>query len=317
MIDRRAPIALAAACALLVSGGLAPRPARAVNTASILASAASWNCLDYRIVNVCVWLTCNLFVCYTRTSVKVRHYMPDLVVSVYQRTGENPWPIVSPLAPPNFTARTGGVRTEGLAGRDHRNLRFKQADAFGHPAAAGFAQLASVSAGYTCDTPAKAMRPYYLSVFDSLAWRAGVPESVYPEALIPGARTIGRIGNVWGHVYPRSGFIAQANDYKAAAVVAQRVADFVTRPGQPHVYWPLVAPPRPGYWPPAPVKEGDASTHKWQRLQPNMTLSCKVFPDRGPLAGFRVPDDGDYVWALWRPYACCKRRGQTLIFPPN
>ncbi|HBP1008256.1 TPA: TIGR03756 family integrating conjugative element protein, partial [Pseudomonas aeruginosa] len=22
---------------------------------------------------------------------------------------------------------------------------------------------------------------------------------------------------------------------------------------------------------------------------------------------------GDYAWALWRPYACCERRGQVFL----
>ncbi|GAB3683793.1 TIGR03756 family integrating conjugative element protein [Salinisphaera aquimarina] len=314
MSHRRTPILLFAALTLLVSASIVPRSARAIDTGTIVASAASWNCLDYKVTGVCVWLTCTPFGCYTQTSVKVRHYMPDLVVSVYQQTGDNPWSVISPLAPSNATAQAGGNQTEGRAGRDHRNVRFKNADAVGHPAAAGFDLLSSV--GYTCDSAATPMQPYFLSVFDSLAWRGGVPESGYPEALTPGMREVGSTGDIWGNVYPRSGFINQANDYKAAAVIAQRVADFVTREGQPHVYTPLNASPRAGYWPPDPITEGDASTGKWQRLQPDRTQSCSAFPDRGITASFSdvLADDGDYVWALWRPYECCQRRGQELIF---
>lgn len=314
MRQQWAPILWFAALSLLVSASVVPRPAQAIDTGTIVASAASWDCLDWKATGVCVWLTCTPFGCSTQTSVKVKHYMPDLVVSVYQKTGDNPWSVVSPLASPNSTAKAGGDRTEGRAGRDHSNLRFKNADAVGHPAAAGFDLLSSV--GYTCDSAAPPMQPYFLSVFDSLAWRQGVPESAYPEALTPGSRTIGQAGDQWGHVFPRSGFVTQSNDYKAAAVIAQRVADFVTRQGQPHVYTSLHASQRPGYWPPGPVKEGDASTGKWQRLQPSLTKSCSVFPDRGIAASYAdvLAEDGDYVWALWRPYECCKRRGETLIF---
>ncbi|HAN6590639.1 TPA: replicative DNA helicase, partial [Escherichia coli] len=47
----------------------------------------------------------------------------------------------------------------------------------------------------------------------------------YPEALVPGKREIGSQAeeNLWGSVYPRSGFVMQTDDDKAAAVVAQRV----------------------------------------------------------------------------------------------
>ncbi len=94
--------------------------------------------------------------------------------------------------------------------------------------------------------------PYLLSTLDAVMWRSGLPESFYPEALTPGLREIGSTtgGNMWGNVYPRSGFVTQVDDYKAAAVVAQRAADVVTRTGQIHVYQPMTASASPGYWPP-------------------------------------------------------------------
>ncbi|MEM8366402.1 TIGR03756 family integrating conjugative element protein, partial [Klebsiella pneumoniae] len=30
-----------------------------------------------------------------------------------------------------------------------------------------------------------------------------------------------------------------------------------------------------------------------------------------------VAADGAYAWALWRPYSCCKRRGQRLLYSMN
>lgn len=313
------PSVFVALAVVVMAASLLPRPARAITTAQIMASAISPGCLGYQLIGVCVWMTCTPLGCDIDTSIEVRHYMPDLVVSTYHRTGENPWPIISALVPPNPLSRAGGVGTEDLPAQIHNNLRFKNADAIGHPGQSALSPLLSVLP-YACDSAATPMQPYYLSVYDPLAWRAGIPESVYPEALIPGMRSIGNPGNVWGHVYPRSGFVIQANDYKAAAVAAQRVADFVTRLWQPHVYIPLHESSRPGYWPPGPVVEGDPDTHKWQRLQPNMTTACQVFPDRGSVASFAgdIAADGDYVWALWRPYTCCERRGATLIFyvPP-
>lgn len=312
---------IAAVAVILLAGTLLSRPARAITTPQIIASAASTQCLHYQLIGVCVWLTCTPFGCYTQTSVKVKHFMPDLVVSVYHRTGQNPWPIVAPLAPPNATSKDAGNRAKRDASRHHSNLRFKNADAIGDPTAAGFRLLSSF--GLTCHSAATPFKPYYLSVYDPLAWRGGIPESAYPESLIPGARTIGSLGDRWGHVYPREGFVTQSNDYKASAVVAERVADIVTRSGQPHVYLPLTAHARAGWWPPGsasgppgPVKEGDASTHEWQRLQPNPSQACHVFPDRGALASYQgyIPPDQAYVWALWRPYSCCKRRGQMLIY---
>ena len=58
------------------------------------------------------------------------------------------------------------------------------------------------------------------------------------------------------------------------------------------------------------VVEGDASTGKWQELTPVLSSSCTVFPRSGFLT---QAQQGDYAWALWRPYACCERRGQVFL----
>ncbi|WP_240338255.1 TraU family protein, partial [Pseudomonas syringae] len=50
----------------------------------------------------------------------------------------------------------------------------------------------------------------------------------------------------------------QADDYKAAAVIAQRAGDVVTRRGQIHIYQPLLAKPQSGYWPAGELIETDA-----------------------------------------------------------
>jgi len=44
--------------------------------------------------------------------------------------------------------------------------------------------------------------------------------------------------NMWGNVYPRSGFVTQVDDDKVGALVAQRVADIITRSGQPRISAP-------------------------------------------------------------------------------
>jgi len=56
--------------------------------------------------------------------------------------------------------------------------------------------------------------------------------------------------------------------------------------------------------------ESDASTGKWQELTPTLRSTCAVFPHNR----LRVQaQQGDYAWALWRPYGCCGRRGQVFL----
>lgn len=294
---------------LVLSILLASGSSVALDTSNVTASVLSPDCLEYRVVGICFWLLCTPFGCTVKTSTKVRHFIPELVVSSYATTGANPWTEMAALSSPISGAEGGGNLITPNTQRD--NLpRFKNVDAIGHPGGWAATQLASQS-GYACASGATAFMPYYLSTWDSLAWRHGIPESLYPESLVPGIREIGRqlAGNMWGNVYPRQGFLVQPDDFKAAAVMAQRAGDVITRNWQPHVYVPLISVPRDGYWPPSPIVENDASTHKWQLLSPVVQPTCAIFPSE-PVQSV----DGGYSWSLWRPYSCCKREGQTFLF---
>jgi len=294
---------------LALSVLLACGPSVALDTGSITSSVFSPNCLEYRIVGICFWLLCTPFGCKVKTSTKVRHFIPELVVSSYATTGNNPWTEMATLSSPISGAEGGGNLI--TPNTHHDNLpRFKNVDGIGHPGGWAATQLASQS-GYACASGVTAFMPYYLSTLDSLAWRHGIPESFYPESLMPGIREIGSqaSGNMWGNVYPRQGFLVQPDDFKTAAVMAQRAGDVMTRNWQPHVYLPLTPAKRDGYWPPGPIVENDASTHKWQLLYPQVQSTCAIFPS-DPVQSA----DGGYAWSLWRPYSCCKREGQTFLF---
>lgn len=282
--------------------------ATALDSATVVSSTLSTNCMEYRVVGICFWLFCTNFGCSVRTSVKVRHFIPELVVSTYANTGNNPWRDVASMSPPTAMSAGGGNdHSSSHSSTRYSSERFKNSDAIGHPGGYVFTQFAS-SSGYVCKTGSTAYMPYFLSTLDPLAWRHGLPESMYPEALTPGMREVG----TWGHLFPRSGWVNQTNDYKAAAVVSQRVGDFVTQRGQPHVYWPLTPTQSDGYWPPVAgdVEEGDISTHKWQALWPVLENTCAVFPSE---ASSKHAEDGGYAWAFWRPYSCCEREGQTFL----
>lgn len=282
--------------------------AMSIDTASLVSSGLSKDCLAYRVAGVCYWLRCTPFGCQVKTSIKVRHYVPDAVVSSYAETGANPWREVASMSPLNPSSQGGGDSTTNHV-NESTLLKFKNADVIGHPGTLLFNRFAK-QFGFSCSGAGIAYVPYLLSSFDFLAWRYNVPEMIYPEALIPGVREVADTRDFWGSMYPRGGFLQQADDYKAAAVVAQRAADVVTRNGQPHLYQPLLAEAKPGYWPAGALLENDEDSGKWQRLQPDTSMSCAVFPSRKALP---QAEDGAYVWALWRPYSCCKRQGQLFL----
>ena len=72
-----------------------------------VSNSQSTTCLEYQVVGICYWLLCTNFGCKVRTSAKVRHYVPDAVVSAYSSTGMNPWVEMSPLGSPNPMAQAG------------------------------------------------------------------------------------------------------------------------------------------------------------------------------------------------------------------
>ncbi|AKO38884.1 conjugal transfer protein [[Haemophilus] ducreyi] len=288
-----------------ISGQASESGQSSLNTASIMASSASTSCLDYKVVGTCFWLFCTKFGCKIRTSTKIKHYIPEVVVSSYNHQAQNPWVEM------NFLSN--GVKGGDYQSprKDYTQATFKNVDVIGHPQGA-ISQMLN-STGYYCKSQTTPFVPYYLSGLDFLAWRFGVPEMVYPEALIPGMREIRANGDTWGNIYPRAGTVTQVHDYKASAVTAHRVADVVTNTFQPHVYIPIAKKDNQsnGEWFPPPVKEGDVKTHKWQQLHPVTSQSCAIFPDNPPSM---LSENGSYAWALWRPYKCCKKRGQTFLY---
>ncbi|RCQ56944.1 TIGR03756 family integrating conjugative element protein, partial [Escherichia coli] len=86
-------------------------PLRAITTPEIAVSALTPDCVNYRVVGLCYWLYCTPFGCTVRTSVKVSHFRPDLVVSAYSNTGQNPWAEMTLLSPPLPGIAEGGGDT--------------------------------------------------------------------------------------------------------------------------------------------------------------------------------------------------------------
>ena len=176
-----------------------------ITTAGIMTQTTSGalSCMQWMPIGTCFWLRCSLSGCSVRTSIKVGHYNPDLVVSTYNELGGNPWTeIRATLGLAQRTAATGllgallpvpvdsaGNRTEGTSERDHQNLVYRETDAIGHPLSSLSGLVAGV--GLLCPSETTSLVPYFQSGLDALAWRQEMPEIFYPASSIPGLREIG------------------------------------------------------------------------------------------------------------------------------
>ncbi|WP_235579697.1 TraU family protein, partial [Pseudomonas aeruginosa] len=135
----------------------------AINSAAIVSSTLSPQCLEYKVVGICYWLLCGPHGCKVKTSVKVRHYVPDAVVSSYANTGSNPWAEVSALGTPNPLAQAGNDATTNYKAENSIG-RFKEADVIGHPGGATFSRFASASGPASCSRRSPISRPNWNSV---------------------------------------------------------------------------------------------------------------------------------------------------------
>ncbi len=289
-----------------------------LSTADIVNGAWCPACIQWKVSGTCFWLTCTPLGCDTDVSVKLSHFIPEAVVTSY--SAESPWGIYG--AGVNATMSSA---ENASSAQESGQLRFKNVDIVGSPAIDLFNSIAQNN-DLMCATNAQSYFPYFRSILDFVGWHKGIPEMFYPSAYF--GKNIDNGDSAypvttfdpgytnWGNLYPRHGFLVQADDYKASAVMAQRAADIVTSASpQPHLYYPM---PNQGAdcsgkkcWPPGHAELKQANTHLWQRLYPAMADSCSVFgtvDDSEPTAG-----NQQYAWHLWRPWECCSVEGAIYL----
>ena len=296
----------------------------AINSGQIVSKTISaLSCLQYNpVAGICFWLRCNPK-CKIKTSTKIKHWNPDVVVSSYTTTKKSPWIETRAYSYTTPMILQGGQDTNADRGdsRQHVSTTFREVDAIGNPALALMYMMAGT--GLLCPSVTNAYVPHHLSsALDSINWRYASIEMLYPASLVPGMREIGSWPmNTWGSVYPRTGFVTQNEGPKAAAVTAQRAGDIITRSWQPHIYIPLgsnCSKNRMKCWAPGALVENDSSTGKWQMLYPKAENSCSVFGKNDVLSLHSWADNKqdstqDFAWNLWRKYSCCKRKGIFLF----
>ena len=312
-----------------------------MNTAQIMNFQADQSCVDYCFIGICVWLRCSQFECEVGWSDKIQNRNPDLLISVFNYPGDEPWremqslmselhvdttdSIVSSFS--NYTNASGGQRVNPdfiEHETEDNNLRFKEANVYGHPSALIFSQNWNSDLTYWCPTEVTPFFPYYSSAFDAVEWRWGIFESLRLNTWNPFADIIGEGGvfQNWGYMYPRKGDIAHVEDPKAAAVIAARAGNIATSSNAlPHLHIPLSG--NNGFlftWYPGQLEAYNPDKNVWQMRAPIDDTQCYPFgyddTRSESWASGRTSDDQRYIFQLWRKYECCSIRGILIADIP-
>jgi integrating conjugative element protein (TIGR03756 family) len=299
--------------------------AHAMNSVDIVRASveALPECLHYRITGLCYWLDWGAQGPEVSTTLKVRHYLPDAVVSVYPALGENAWTYADQIID-KPASRIGNVVVQrathnAIGWGQHasvsvtdNNTYFYEVDIIGNPA---LWMLNNLLNELIIASPVQALLPYYQSMLDSLSWRMEI-ESYYPQSWLPVGNHLGSSIAPWGFVYPRIGSTIARNSYIAAAVIALRAAHIVTRRLQAHIYHHL--PTHCGeHCSIATVKANDKHT-LWQRVYPLSSASpstkrCVVLGEDSGIENLFDETQQQYVWILWRLYqGCVQGKGQFI-----
>jgi len=287
--------------------------------------AGTLDCIDYCVVGICLWLVCTPFGCSIEESERVRHNLPDLVVSTYPQPGENSYAearaAFGGLAKASLQAQFGLLgnfpvgggddfnrksdrRTHGDDAQRASNIDFKEVSIVGNPFTALFQEnFSNIGAGYICPTETLPFVPYYQSELDGVAWRTGISELVFPQTFNPLSGIIGNFGvNYWGRLYPRQGFVHQRNAAKASWVMASRAMHVTTRSRQPHLYLE------------APVPPFTLGDRRWQLIAPQVQGFCSAVGEN-PSFGLtgELSSDRKYGWLYWAEHECCTPNPGVLI----
>lgn len=273
------------------------------------------DCADWQLEGICHWLDCGWTGCSVKSSLKVSHYIPDMVVAAY--TTSSAWAETRFLTdtPPAAMVQSNNKSFENTP------VDFKFVDVFSNPTLAVWNEVLN-EADFFCRSALPSVPlPLFLSDTDP-AWRSPRIERLYPQALIglPKIKTHnhlpGLLEGYWAPEYPRCAWGAHPYDAINAAVAAHRATHIVTRKNQPHVYSTVIMKRQCGKgvkcWPPDPVSADNDKDNRFQMLYPVHQTDAKAFGGAATWANGKSNQYETYLWTLWRHYTCCKDRGRFI-----
>lgn len=276
------------------------------------------NCLNYKVLGLCFWEEYEI----VSTTPYVEHYLPDVVVSVFNNPGDNAWTEESAtldeagkvVEQEAVSSLSGGVDAGGgqhsMSDEHEQQVKFKEVDVVGNP---GLIEFGSHLGYLLLQSTAAPGVPYFQSMADAPMWRGFPPGDLAEEAfaLLNLNRFLGKnLTDNWGPVLPIQGKLFQPNDTKASAVIAQRALNLITwnNPyADVHVHKSLNSGTDScgQHCDSDAFKEDDPGT-KFQLVSPVSQTTCDTLENTmDPSQGLDAKANGSYTMIVWRHYKGC------------
>ena len=281
----------------------------------------------YKVIGICMWWDCKrLHNCGMHTTLELDEYIPDLLVSVYNGKGDNPWTEGNELydqvayAAGNETMHLatghdlGDGNTNETSGSNHFNsLRARSVDVIGNPVTLIKIPLPRLKV----DT--KPYMPYYQSDVDAVSDRFEIAEAIRPETYNIFGHYIGAsFINHWAYEFPRTMAVDNNNNYKASIVAALHAADIVTNKNTMHVVKSVSDSCGKNCAVANVIEEQNDAHEIWEEIYPKDHHIKLGEDDSLSLHSIGAADDkaghGNYVFVIWRHYRGCVQHDGKLMW---
>jgi len=277
----------------------------------------------YKIIGSCTWAV-DTFPPKIITTPALEQFLPDFVVTVSNRPGENPWLEARALLENKVTHGMyqaiyekavgfelefgeGSSQTTSMHMNDDRS---RIVNVIGSPP--GLYNLPYVS--HKPETHFAV--PYYMAEADAVMDRTEAAEILYmtthPNLLIN--HEIGTMMHTWGPEIPRLMRVTQPYNFRASMVAAMHAADIVTNKNKLHVTKSTKNSCGSNCVVANVIYDPTQKNIIWQEVYPN---NRNILP--GDPTDFGVEDDikgnGNYVFVVWRKYrGCVHAEGELVKF---
>lgn len=317
---------LVCACTALASNAWALSPPSTITGIGISEDAIT-HYLNYshmEVIGICLWVKWHWYGPSFDTTLELDQFQPDMVVSVFDQPGDNPWveanTFIDPVAHAAGSASVNLTYGQSLAyGANNatpqvndQNMRTYVVDVVGDPfVAMGFPWM------LRSDT--NAYNPYYSSDSDAAPDRMGLAEALQLNTYNPFAYYIGpSMFSNWGYLYPRVMTINQPNNYMGSILAGLHGAAIVTNRNYLHV----VQSTNNSCGTNCAVANINGSTSDsnaiWEEVYP---LDKKIQLGEmgaGSITPVGASDNqagkGNYVFQVWRHYRGCIQGNGSLVF---